>query len=69
VKEEIVQLQQKLADDEIHIINKLSYIIAFIRPSYPKEMETAVERMHHLTQLFNYFIRFLLGLFSPLGRL
>jgi len=52
VKEEIVQLQQKLADDEIHIIDKLSYIIAFIRPSSPKEMEAAVERMHQVVNFF-----------------
>lgn len=52
MKEEIVQLQKKLDNDEINIIDKLSYIIAFIRPSYPKEIETTLEKMR---QIINYF--------------
>jgi len=52
MKEEIVQLQKKLDNDELSIIDKLSYIIAFIRPSYPKEIEPTLGRMR---QVINFF--------------
>jgi len=52
MQEGIVQLRKKLDNDQIYIIDKLSYIIAFIRPSNPKEIEPTLERMR---QVINFF--------------
>lgn len=52
MKEEIIQLRKELDNDEIHIIDKLSNIIAFIRPSHQKEIETTLEKMHQINNFF-----------------
>ena len=52
MKEEIIQLRKKLDNNEIHIIDKLSYIIAFIRPRYPKDLESTLERMRQIISFF-----------------
>ena len=54
MQEGIVQLRGKLDNDKIDIIDKLSYIIAFIRPTDPKEIEPTLERMQ---QIINFFQR------------
>lgn len=46
------KLLQTLDNDEINIIDKLSHIIAFIRPADPKETRSTLDAMHHIIKFF-----------------
>jgi len=52
LEEKFKKLLQKLDNDEIYIIDKLSYIIDFIRPSDPKDIGATLEAMHCIINFF-----------------
>jgi len=52
VEEKFGKLLQKLESKEIGIVDKLSHIIAFIRPSDPKEIGPTLEAMHRIVNFF-----------------
>lgn len=52
MEEKFGKLLQKLESDEIDIVDKLSHIIAFIRPSDPKEIGSTLEAMDRIVKFF-----------------
>lgn len=52
LEEKFEKLLQTLNNDKINIVDRLSYIIAFIRPADPKEIRSTLEAMHHIVKFF-----------------
>ncbi|MDY0195984.1 MAG: hypothetical protein RBR33_08000 [Sulfurovaceae bacterium] len=52
MEEKFKKLLQKLNNDDIYIIDKLSHIIAFIRPSDPKDIGATLEAMQYIINFF-----------------
>ncbi|MDD3591956.1 MAG: hypothetical protein PHO65_04910 [Sulfurovum sp.] len=52
MEEKFGKLLQRLEREEIDIVDKLSHIIAFIRPSDPREIGTTLEAMDRIVNFF-----------------
>ena len=52
LEEKFETLLETLDNDKIDIIDRLGYIINFIRPADPKELGPTLEAMHHVIQFF-----------------
>lgn len=52
MEEKFEKLLEMLENDEIYIIDKLSHVIGFIRPSNPKEIGSTLEAMHRIIKFF-----------------
>lgn len=52
LKEKFNKLLKTLNNDELYIIDKLSYIIDFIRPKNPKEIKQSLEAIGYINEFF-----------------